>query len=75
VAGVELWRSFAAASAVVERRQASALRSARAAPKRGSLDYASVGVPPSFFLFLTCFFPGFAGLDRDQKPDSTAGFA
>ena len=71
MAGVELWRSFAAASAVVERRQASALRSARAAPKRGSLDYASVGVSPPFFFF----FLGFAGLDRDERPDSTAGFA
>ncbi len=30
--GAELWRSFAAASAVVERRQASARRFARAAP-------------------------------------------
>jgi hypothetical protein len=37
--GVELWRSVAAASAVVERRQASARRFARAAPvRRGGLD-------------------------------------
>src|SRR5208282_2612939 len=37
--GVELWRSVAAASAVVERRQASARRFARAAPVwRGGLD-------------------------------------
>jgi hypothetical protein len=35
------------------------------------VDYASAGVPPSFFLF---FFLGFAGLDRDERPDSTAGF-
>jgi hypothetical protein len=69
VAGVELWRSFAAASAVVERRQASALRSARAAPKRGSwTTRLSAFRLPSFFL-------GFAGLDRDERPDSTAGFA
>src|SRR5579862_7406283 len=33
------------------------------------VDYASAGVPPSFF------FLGFAGLDRDERPDSTAGFA
>jgi len=75
VAGVELWRSFAAASAVVERRQASALRSARAAPKRGSwTTRLSAFRLPSFF-FLSCFFLGFAGLDRDDRPDSTAGFA
>jgi hypothetical protein len=75
VAGVELWRSFAAASAVVERRQASALRSARAAPKRGSwTTRLSAFRLPSFF-FLFCFFLGFAGLDRDDRPDSTAGFA
>jgi hypothetical protein len=38
VAGAELWRSLAAASAVVERRQASALRlSARRARKRGRM--------------------------------------
>jgi hypothetical protein len=72
VAGVELWRSFAAASAVVERRQASALRSARAAPKRGSwTTRLSAFRLPSFFIF----FLGFAGLDRDERPDSTAGFA
>jgi hypothetical protein len=29
---------------------------------------------PSFF-FLSYFFLGFAGLDRDERPDSTAGFA
>jgi len=69
VAGVELWRSFAAASAVVERRQASALRSARAAPKRGSWTTRL----PAFRL--PSFFLGFAGLDRDERPDSTAGFA
>jgi hypothetical protein len=70
VAGVELWRSFAAASAVVERRQASApsfilprmwgriWRGARRAEAR-IVDYASVGVSPPFFLFsfffLSCF--------------------
>ena len=75
MAGVELWRSFAAASAVVERRQASALRSARAAPKRGSwTTRLSAFRLPSFF-FLSCFFFGFTGLDRDDRPDSTAGFA
>jgi len=42
--------------------------SARRAEAR-IVDYASVGVPPSFF------FLGFAGLDRDERPDSTAGFA
>jgi len=53
VAGVELRRSFAAASAVVERRQASALRSARAAPKRGSwTTRLSAFRLPSFFSFL-----------------------
>ena len=75
MAGVELWRSFAAASAVVERRQASALRSARAAPKRGS---CTTRLPafrlPSFF-FPSFFLLGFAGSDRDERPDSTAGFA
>jgi len=45
--------------------------SARRAEAR-IVDYASAGVPPSFFL---CFFLGFAGLDRDERPDSTAGFA
>jgi hypothetical protein len=82
VAGVELWRSFAAASVVVERRQASALRSARAAPKRGSWTtrLSAFRLPSFFFLlssffFLICFFLGFAGLDRDESPDSTAGFA
>jgi hypothetical protein len=43
------------------------------------VDYASVGVPPSFFLFsfllLSSFFLGLADLDRDEGPDSTAGFA
>jgi selenocysteine lyase/cysteine desulfurase len=52
--------------------------SARRAEAR-IVDYASAGVPPSFllfsFLFLRCFFLGFAGLDRDERPDSTAGFA
>ena len=48
--------------------------SARRAEAR-IVDYASAGVPPSFFLFLSCFFLGFAGLDRDERPDSTAGFA
>jgi hypothetical protein len=52
--------------------------SARRAEAR-IVDYASAGVPPSFFLFsfwfFPCFFLGFAGLDRDQRPDSTAGFA
>ena len=48
--------------------------SARRAEAR-FVDYASAGVPPSFFLFLSCFLLGFAGLDRDQRPDSTAGFA
>ena len=47
--------------------------SARRAEAR-IVDYASAGVPPSFFLFLSCFFLGFAGLDRDERPDSTAGF-
>jgi hypothetical protein len=75
VAGVELWRSFAAASAVVERRQASALRSARAAPKRGSWTTRLPAFRLPSFFFLTCFFLGFAGLDRDERPDSTAGFA
>ena len=52
MAGVELWRSFAAASAVVERRQASALRSARAAPKRGSWTTRLPAFRlPSFFCF------------------------
>jgi hypothetical protein len=46
--------------------------SARRAEAR-IVDYASAGVPPSFFLF--SFFLGFAGLDRDERPDSTAGFA
>jgi hypothetical protein len=45
--------------------------SARRAEAR-IVDYASAGVSPPFFL---CFFLGFAGLDRDQRPDSTAGFA
>jgi len=45
--------------------------SARRAEAR-IVDYASAGVPPSFFL---CFFLGFAGSDRDERPDSTAGFA
>jgi hypothetical protein len=79
VAGVELWHSFAAASAVVERRQASALRSARAAPKRGSWTtrLSAFRLPSFFYLsfFFLCFFLGFAGLDRDERPDSTAGFA
>ena len=44
--------------------------SARRAEAR-IVDYASVGVSPPFFLY---FFLGFAGLDRDQRPDSTAGF-
>ena len=53
MAGVELWRSFAAASAVVKRRQASALRSARAAPKRGSWTTRLPAFRlPSFFLAL-----------------------
>jgi hypothetical protein len=45
--------------------------SARRAEAR-IVDYASAGVPPSFFFFV---FLGFAGLDRDERPDSTAGFA
>ena len=45
--------------------------SARRAEAR-IVDYASAGVPPSFFL---CFFLGFAGLDRNERQDSTAGFA
>jgi len=45
--------------------------SARRAEAR-IVDYASAGVPPSFFF---CFFLGFTGLDRDERPDSTAGFA
>jgi hypothetical protein len=51
VAGVERRRSVAAASAAVERRQASALRfSARRIPLGAAVAYASVGVsPPSFF--------------------------
>jgi hypothetical protein len=52
--------------------------SARRAEAR-IVDYASAGVPPSSFFFLACFFLvsffGFAGLDRDERPDSTAGFA
>jgi hypothetical protein len=48
--------------------------SARRAEAR-IVDYASAGVPPSFFLFLSCFSLGFADLDRDERPDSTAGFA
>jgi len=51
VAGVELWRSLAAASAVVERRQASALRFQRA-PHAACVRFvrhASVGVLPPFF--------------------------
>ena len=52
--------------------------SARRAEAR-IVDYASVGVPPSFllfsFLFLSFFFLRFASLDRDERPDSTAGFA
>jgi hypothetical protein len=55
--------------------------SARRAEAR-IVDYASAGVPPSFFLFSYFFlvsflfrFLGFAGLDRDERPDSTAGFA
>jgi hypothetical protein len=75
VAGVELWRSFAAASAVVERRQASALRSARAAPKRGSWTTRLPAFRLPSFFFLSGFLLGFAGLDRDDRPDSTAVFA
>ena len=57
MAGVELWRSFAAASAVVERRQASALRSARAAPKRGSWTTRLPAFRlPSFFSCFLLFF-------------------
>jgi hypothetical protein len=48
--------------------------SARRAEAR-IVDYASAGVPPSFFLLSHLFFLGFAGLDRDERPDSTAGFA
>jgi hypothetical protein len=48
LAGAERWRSVAAASAVVERRQASARRFARAAPAGAVVEYASAGVPPLF---------------------------
>ena len=51
VSGAELWRSLAAARAVVERRQASALRfSARRIRKMRRLEDTFVGVPPPFFL-------------------------
>ena len=45
--------------------------SARRAEAR-IVDYASAGVPPSFFLFS---FLALRGLDREERPDSTAGFA
>jgi hypothetical protein len=65
VAGAELWRSLAAASAVVERRKASALRFQRAPrplpslrasgrakrTRRGGWRYAPAGVPLPVFLF------------------------
>ena len=49
--GTELWRSFAAASAVVERREASARRSARAASRRVRPWTTRL----SAFRFLPCF--------------------
>ena len=72
MAGVELRRSFAAASAVVERRQASALRSARAAPKRGSwTTRLSAFRLPSFF-FPSLALRAWIGV---KEPETTAGFA
>ena len=47
----------------------------RAAPKRGSWTTRLSAFRLPFLFFLSCFFLGFAGLDRDERPDSTAGFA
>jgi hypothetical protein len=47
--GAERWRSFAYARAAVERRQACALRRARAAPVSAAVGSASVGVLPPLF--------------------------
>jgi hypothetical protein len=50
VARAERWRSVAAASAVVERREASAPQGARRAARHGGYGTAPFGVPLSFFV-------------------------